>query len=131
MANPRSGSCFTFHFWALTLVIFFLHINLLKAHFAYTDQIKYNQFQRFNSSLWRNEKLIKNNVWLKWAVNIVAQLQFPFAFEFNSSLLITILDELYSCRFGTFLCNNEKQRFREQVRLFFNFNKSTYGQSVI
>lgn len=31
-------------------------------------------------------------------------------FEFNSSLLVTILDELYSCRFGTFLYNSEKQR---------------------
>lgn len=31
--------------------------------------------------------------------------QFPCAFEFNEHFLITILDHLYSCRFGTFLCN--------------------------
>ncbi|KJH42515.1 phosphoglycerate mutase family protein [Dictyocaulus viviparus] len=31
-------------------------------------------------------------------------------FEFNSFLLVTILDELYACRFGTFLFNSEKQR---------------------
>lgn len=30
-------------------------------------------------------------------------LQFPNAFEFNEHFLITILDHLYSCRFGTFL----------------------------
>uniref|UniRef100_A0A183HLL3 Phosphatidylinositol-3-phosphatase n=1 Tax=Onchocerca flexuosa TaxID=387005 RepID=A0A183HLL3_9BILA len=42
--------------------------------------------------------------------------QFPYAFEFNSSFLITVLDELYSCRFGTFLYNSEKQRHRDQVR---------------
>ncbi|VDD87098.1 unnamed protein product [Enterobius vermicularis] len=41
--------------------------------------------------------------------------QFPYAFEFNASFLITILDELYSCRFGTFLYNTEKQRHREQA----------------
>ena len=31
--------------------------------------------------------------------------QFPSAFEFNEHFLITILDHLYSCLFGTFLCN--------------------------
>ena len=31
--------------------------------------------------------------------------QFPNAFEFNEHFLITILDHLYSCLFGTFLCN--------------------------
>jgi myotubularin-related protein 1/2 len=42
--------------------------------------------------------------------------QFPTAFEFNDFLLITILDHLYSCLFGTFLCNCEQQRVREEVR---------------
>lgn len=31
--------------------------------------------------------------------------QFPSAFEFNEHFLITILDHLYSCLFGTFLFN--------------------------
>ncbi|EGC35806.1 hypothetical protein DICPUDRAFT_32762 [Dictyostelium purpureum] len=31
-------------------------------------------------------------------------------FEFNENYLITILDALYSCQFGTFLCNNDKER---------------------
>uniref|UniRef100_A0AAQ5ZHC6 Myotubularin n=1 Tax=Amphiprion ocellaris TaxID=80972 RepID=A0AAQ5ZHC6_AMPOC len=36
--------------------------------------------------------------------------QFPTAFEFNEHLLLTILDHLYSCRFGTFLYNCESAR---------------------
>ncbi|OXB75225.1 UNVERIFIED_CONTAM: hypothetical protein H355_016958 [Colinus virginianus] len=40
---------------------------------------------------------------------------FPTAFEFNEQLLITILDHLYSCRFGTFLYNSESVREREKV----------------
>ncbi|XP_007452179.1 PREDICTED: myotubularin-related protein 1 isoform X1 [Lipotes vexillifer] len=41
--------------------------------------------------------------------------QFPSAFEFNELFLITILDHLYSCLFGTFLCNSEQQRLKEDV----------------
>jgi len=43
--------------------------------------------------------------------------QFPNAFEFNEHFLITILDHLYSCLFGTFLCNSEQQRLKEEVKL--------------
>ncbi|XP_028401912.1 myotubularin-related protein 2-like [Dendronephthya gigantea] len=42
--------------------------------------------------------------------------QFPCAFEFNEQFLITILDHLYSCLFGTFLCNTDSQREKEEVR---------------
>lgn len=42
--------------------------------------------------------------------------QFPNAFEFNEHFLITILDHLYSCLFGTFLCNSEQQRIKEEVK---------------
>ncbi|XP_029463597.1 myotubularin [Rhinatrema bivittatum] len=42
--------------------------------------------------------------------------QFPTAFEFNEHFLITILDHLYSCRFGTFLYNCESVREKEKVR---------------
>uniref|UniRef100_A0A8C6YEJ0 Myotubularin n=1 Tax=Naja naja TaxID=35670 RepID=A0A8C6YEJ0_NAJNA len=37
---------------------------------------------------------------------------FPTAFEFNEQFLITILDHLYSCRFGTFLysCDSIRER---------------------
>ncbi|XP_039633467.1 myotubularin-related protein 2 isoform X2 [Perca fluviatilis] len=41
--------------------------------------------------------------------------QFPAAFEFNEYFLVTILDHLYSCLFGTFLCNSEQQRLKEEV----------------
>eukprot|EP00028_Trichosphaerium_sp_Am-I-7-wt_P011763 CAMPEP_0168538298 /NCGR_PEP_ID=MMETSP0405-20121227/21003_1 /TAXON_ID=498012 /ORGANISM="Trichosphaerium sp, Strain Am-I-7 wt" /LENGTH=447 /DNA_ID=CAMNT_0008567351 /DNA_START=348 /DNA_END=1691 /DNA_ORIENTATION=- len=36
--------------------------------------------------------------------------QYPNWFEFNETFLITIMDELYACRFGTFLYNCERQR---------------------
>ncbi|XP_039600005.1 myotubularin-related protein 2 [Polypterus senegalus] len=42
--------------------------------------------------------------------------QFPAAFEFNEFFLITILDHLYSCLFGTFLCNSEQQRIKEGLQ---------------
>ncbi len=42
--------------------------------------------------------------------------QFPNAFEFNEFFLITIMDHLYSCLFGTFLCNSEFQRKKEEVK---------------
>ena len=40
--------------------------------------------------------------------------QFPSAFEYNESALITIADEAYTCRFGTFLDNNEKERWERK-----------------
>ncbi|KYQ92289.1 hypothetical protein DLAC_06773 [Tieghemostelium lacteum] len=40
--------------------------------------------------------------------------QYPEYFEFNDDYLIAILDNLYSCQFGTFLCNSEKER--QQIR---------------
>ncbi|KAF6040646.1 hypothetical protein EB796_001059 [Bugula neritina] len=42
--------------------------------------------------------------------------QFPTAFEFNEHMLITILDHLYSCLFGTFLGNSEQWRQSEMIR---------------
>ncbi|XP_014341513.1 myotubularin isoform X2 [Latimeria chalumnae] len=42
--------------------------------------------------------------------------QFPAAFEFNENFLITILDHLYSCRFGSFLYNSELMRDKENVK---------------
>lgn len=44
--------------------------------------------------------------------------QFPAAFEFNEYFLITILDHLYSCLFGTFMCNSEQQRLKEVCKEF-------------
>ncbi|KAM9451217.1 myotubularin-related protein 1b isoform 1-T1 [Clarias gariepinus] len=41
--------------------------------------------------------------------------QFPSAFEFNELFLITVLDHLYSCLFGTFLYNSEQERTSKGV----------------
>ncbi|KAK2852116.1 hypothetical protein Q5P01_008392 [Channa striata] len=41
--------------------------------------------------------------------------QFPAAFEFNELFLITVLDHLYSCLFGTFLYNSEEERTTKEV----------------
>lgn len=42
--------------------------------------------------------------------------QFPNAFEFNEDFLISIMDHVYSCLFGTFLYNSEQQRMKEGVK---------------
>lgn len=42
---------------------------------------------------------------LVWQV----MLQFPESFEFDEHLLITILDEIFSARFGNFITNNNKE----------------------
>ncbi|XP_058250163.1 myotubularin-related protein 1a isoform X1 [Hemibagrus wyckioides] len=42
--------------------------------------------------------------------------QFPSAFEFNELFLITILDHLYSCLFGTFLYNSEQERMEKEIQ---------------
>lgn len=41
--------------------------------------------------------------------------QFPTSFQFNSNLLIFLMDALYSCQFGNFLCDNEKEREEARV----------------
>uniref|UniRef100_A0A8C5BH00 phosphatidylinositol-3,5-bisphosphate 3-phosphatase n=1 Tax=Gadus morhua TaxID=8049 RepID=A0A8C5BH00_GADMO len=43
---------------------------------------------------------------------------FPTAFEFNERLLATVLEHLYSCRFGTFLFNCESMRELNTVSLW-------------
>jgi myotubularin-related protein 1/2 len=50
-------------------------------------------------------------IFVQW-VDCVYQLirQHPTAFEFNEAFLIFVLDELYACRFGTFLCDCERER---------------------
>uniref|UniRef100_A0A8C5EHR0 phosphatidylinositol-3,5-bisphosphate 3-phosphatase n=1 Tax=Gouania willdenowi TaxID=441366 RepID=A0A8C5EHR0_GOUWI len=42
--------------------------------------------------------------------------QFPAAFEFNELFLVTVLDHLYSCLFGTFLYNSEQEREAKEVQ---------------
>lgn len=59
----------------------------------------------------------RSPIFLQW-VDAVWQImrQFPSAFEYTEDILITIIDEAYSCRFGTFLDNSERERVeRERV----------------
>jgi len=42
--------------------------------------------------------------------------QFPCEFEFNERFLLTLLDECYSNRFGTFLHDCEKERIDARVK---------------
>lgn len=42
--------------------------------------------------------------------------QFPDAFEFSDAYLQELGDHLYSCRFGTFLCDSERDRVKWDVR---------------
>lgn len=42
--------------------------------------------------------------------------QFPSCFEFNDEFLKFVLDQVYSCLFGTFLYNSEKERKHNEVR---------------
>lgn len=41
--------------------------------------------------------------------------QFPMSFEFNESLLLFIMEHIYSCRFGTFLFDHECHRMGAAV----------------
>lgn len=41
----------------------------------------------------------------------------PCAFEFNDLLLHDLMDAVYSCQFGTFLFDSDKERDEAQVRL--------------
>jgi hypothetical protein len=41
--------------------------------------------------------------------------QYPCHFEFNETFLLFILEHLYSCKFGTFLYNSEKERIESGV----------------
>jgi hypothetical protein len=54
----------------------------------------------------------KSPVFIQW-LDCVHQLlyQFPHAFEFNVSFLTFIASHLYTCKYGTFLFNCEKERF--------------------
>jgi len=42
--------------------------------------------------------------------------QFPNAFEFNDYFLSTVLDHLYSCLFGTFLFNSDRERRENKLQ---------------
>ncbi|KAM5182405.1 myotubularin-related protein 9-like [Mantella aurantiaca] len=62
--------------------------------------------------------------------------QFPMAMEFNEKLLCMLATHAYSSQYGTFLCNNEKERFlykvREQTHSLWGFlNNFAVRQSLL
>ncbi len=56
----------------------------------------------------RNEKDDQRSPVFLQFLDCVHQLihQYPFAFEFNDKFLFDIAHHIYSCQFGTFLCNS-------------------------
>jgi myotubularin-related protein 1/2 len=48
--------------------------------------------------------------------------QFPQYFEFSTKYVLTIADHVYSCRFGTFLGNSDKERVRTNCPKVVNDN---------
>ncbi|CAF4886516.1 unnamed protein product [Pieris macdunnoughi] len=53
----------------------------------------------------------RSPVFVQW-LHLVHQLmsQFPVAFQFNEAYLIKLATHVHSCMFGTFLCNNRRER---------------------
>ncbi|RNF08793.1 zinc-binding phosphatase [Trypanosoma rangeli] len=63
-------------------------------------------------------KLQPSPIFVQW-MDVVFQVvrQFPRQFEFTTRLLEYLSEEVYACLYGTFLCNGEKERMFEGVRL--------------
>lgn len=59
----------------------------------------------------------KSPVFLQW-LDAVYQLirQFPSAFEFNEFFLVKLVQHVYSCLYGTFLCNSTHDRHNNKVK---------------
>ncbi|XP_041972459.1 myotubularin-related protein 4 isoform X3 [Aricia agestis] len=53
----------------------------------------------------------RSPIFLQW-LHVVYQLmtQYPCSFEFNEAYLIKLATHVYSCMFGTFLCNTSRER---------------------
>lgn len=95
----------------------------------HTDADRSPVFIQFIDCVWQLTRQVSDTYWVKvlkclgkgsfkdcnQAVFcfVFFKFKFPAAFEFNEYFLVTILDHLYSCLFGTFLCNSEQQRLKE------------------
>ncbi|WVW81396.1 hypothetical protein I302_103388 [Kwoniella bestiolae CBS 10118] len=58
------------------------------------------------------------------------QRQFPERFEFNEQYLLEIYYHLYSCQFGTFLFNNERQKSQYTTQTTSIWDHATQNKSV-
>eukprot|EP01006_Ploeotia_vitrea_P026342 TRINITY_DN59324_c0_g1_i1.p1 TRINITY_DN59324_c0_g1~~TRINITY_DN59324_c0_g1_i1.p1 ORF type:complete len:809 (-),score=82.23 TRINITY_DN59324_c0_g1_i1:123-2549(-) len=59
----------------------------------------------------------RSPIFLQWCDAIFQVVrQFPTAFEFTPHMIEYILDASYSCKYGTFLCNNEVERLRFDLK---------------
>lgn len=63
-------------------------------------------------SAFSNQKVLQEGPTFTLFLDCVHQLQqqFPLSFEFNGKLLVEIQHHAYGSEFGTFMCNNEKER---------------------
>lgn len=66
----------------------------------------------------QQQQLQPSPIFVQW-MDVVFQIvrQFPRRFEFTPRLLEYLSTEVYACLHGTFLCNGEKERMFEGVRL--------------
>ena len=100
----------------LNLII--LHVNL---HFKCKKKWQFHKLKMYNFlpvlKLMIFFLFSRSPVFLQF-IDCVWQVlsQFPHAFEFNEHFLTLILDHLYSCLFGTFLYNSEKERQQNEVK---------------
>eukprot|EP00949_MAST-11_sp_MAST-11-sp1_P002434 g2434.t1 len=79
--------------------------------FGHQFEARCGHFRQF----WEDEHC--SPIFQQW-VDCVHQLliQFPTAFEFNVDFLVALVEEVYSCRSGTFLGNSEAERESADVR---------------
>ncbi|CAL8324402.1 unnamed protein product [Boreogadus saida] len=56
--------------------------------------------------------------------------QFPAAFEFNELFLVSVLDHLYICLFGTFLCSSEREKGAQSVNACPLMDKTGTARSI-
>ena len=83
-------------------------------HFGHQFALRYGH-EEGNMANYKESQ--RSPIFPQW-VDILYQLSliFPSSFEWNERFLLLLMNELYSCRYGTFLFNSHKQR--RDARLF-------------